>query len=41
MENIKMDLVEIEWGGVVWICLAQDWNKWRALVNAAVNILVP
>jgi hypothetical protein len=32
--NIKMNLLEIDWGGVDWIGLAQDRGKWRALVNA-------
>jgi hypothetical protein len=29
-----MDLVEVGWGGVDWIGLAHDRDKWRALVNA-------
>jgi hypothetical protein len=32
-DNIKMDLREIEWGGVEWIDLAQVKDQWRALVN--------
>jgi hypothetical protein len=32
VDNIKMDLLEIGWGGVDWIGLAQDRDKWRALV---------
>ena len=39
--NIKMDLKEVEWGGVVWIDMAQDRNRWRALVNMGTNCLVP
>jgi hypothetical protein len=35
-----MDLVEIEWDAVDWISLAQDRHKWRALVNAVMNLLV-
>jgi hypothetical protein len=33
-----MDLVEIKWGGVDWIGLAQDKKKWRAFVNAVANL---
>jgi hypothetical protein len=33
VDNIKMDLGEIRWGGMDWIGLAQDRDKWRALVN--------
>jgi hypothetical protein len=35
--NIKMDLVETGWGCVDSIGLAQDRDKWRALVNAAMQ----
>jgi hypothetical protein len=41
MGNIKMDLGEIEWGGVEWIVLAQDTNKWRALVNVVMTLWAP
>jgi hypothetical protein len=42
VDNIKMDLLEIGWGGVDWmIVLAQDRDKWRALVNAVMNLRVP
>jgi hypothetical protein len=41
VDNIEMDLLEIGWGGVDWIGLAQDSDKWRALVNAVMNIRVP
>jgi hypothetical protein len=30
VDNIKMDLLEIGWGGVDWIGLAQDKNKWSS-----------
>jgi hypothetical protein len=35
-----MDIGEIGCGGVDWICLAQDKEKWRALVNKVINVLV-
>jgi hypothetical protein len=37
VDNIKMDLLEIGWGGVDWIRLVQDRDKWRALVNAVLT----
>jgi hypothetical protein len=36
-----MDLREIEWDGVDWIDLAQDRDRWRALVNKVMNPRVP
>jgi hypothetical protein len=41
VDNIWMDLGELGWGGVDWIGLAQDRNRWRALVNSVLNIRVP
>jgi hypothetical protein len=41
VNNIKMNLLEIVWDGVDWIGLAQDRDKWRALVNAAMNLRIP
>jgi hypothetical protein len=41
MDNIKMDVREIGWGGLAWIGLAQDRDKWKALVNAVMNHRVP
>jgi hypothetical protein len=40
-DNIKMDLQEVEWEGVDWIDVAQDRDRWQALVNAAKNLRVP
>jgi hypothetical protein len=37
----KMDLGEIWWGGVDWIGLALNRDKWRAFMNAVINLLVP
>jgi hypothetical protein len=36
-----MDLREIGWSGMDWIDLAQDRDKWRALVNTVMNLRVP
>jgi hypothetical protein len=36
-----MDLLETGWGGVDWSGLAQDRDKWRALVNAVMKLRVP
>jgi hypothetical protein len=41
VDNIKMDIGESGWGGVDWIGLAQVRDKWRALVNAVMNLRVP
>jgi hypothetical protein len=40
LDNFKKDLVKTGWGAVEWFGLAQDKDKWRALVNALMNILV-
>jgi hypothetical protein len=37
----RMDLGEVGWGDVDWIGLAQDRNRWRALVDSVLNLRVP
>jgi hypothetical protein len=41
IDNIKMDLLEIGLSVMDWIGLAQDRYRWRALVNAVMNLQVP
>jgi hypothetical protein len=40
-DNIKMDLREVGWGGIDWIDLAQDRDRWWALVYTVMNLRVP
>jgi hypothetical protein len=41
-DNIKMDLQAVGWGGDMdWIHMAQDRDRWRALVSAVMNLRVP
>jgi hypothetical protein len=40
VDNIRTDLVEVGWGHMDWIGLAQDKDKWRALVNSVLNLRV-
>ena len=40
-DNIKMDLQEVVYGGMDWIDLAQDRNRWRVLVNAVMDLRNP
>jgi hypothetical protein len=40
-DNIKINLQDVGCGGVEWIELAQDWDRWRELVNAVMNLRVP
>jgi hypothetical protein len=39
-DGIRMDLKEIGLGGVDWIRLSQDWDQWRAVVSAVMNLRV-
>jgi hypothetical protein len=41
VDNIKMDLKEIGWGGMNWMDLAQDMGQQRALVNKVMNVRFP
>jgi hypothetical protein len=41
VDNIKIEVREVEWGGMDWIYLTQDRDQWRALVNRVMNVWFP
>ena len=41
VDNIRMDLQEVECGYMYWIGLAQDRDRWKALLSAVMNLRVP
>jgi hypothetical protein len=38
---MKIKLEEVGWGGMGWIDVAQDRDRWRAVVSAVMNLCVP
>ena len=40
-DNIRMNLQKVGCGGMDWIGLAQGKDRWRALVNAVMNLRIP
>jgi hypothetical protein len=40
-DDIKMDFKDVGWGGMDWIDVAQDRDRWWALVNVVMNLRVP
>ena len=41
VDNIRVDLQEVEYGYVDWIGVAQDRDRWRTFVSAAMNLRIP
>jgi hypothetical protein len=41
VDNVKMDLRDIGWGGMDWINLAEDRDQWKALARTVMNLRVP
>jgi hypothetical protein len=40
-DTIKMGVQEVGWGGMDWIDMTQDRDRWRAVVSAVMNLRVP
>ena len=40
-DNINMDLQEVGCGGMDWIDLAQEWERWQAVLSAVMNLRIP
>jgi hypothetical protein len=40
-DKIKMDLLEVGWGVMDWISVAQDRDRWRAFVNTVMSLRIP
>jgi hypothetical protein len=38
---LRMGCLELGWGDVDWIGLAEDRDRWRAVVNSVLNLRVP
>jgi hypothetical protein len=41
VDNVKIELRELGWGGMNWIDLAQERYQWRVLVNVVMNLRGP
>jgi hypothetical protein len=41
VDNIRMDLVDVGWGGVDWIGLPQNRDRWRAVLNTVMKLQDP
>jgi hypothetical protein len=41
MDNIKIELREIGWGGIYWIDLTENKKNWRTFLNIVMNLSVP
>jgi hypothetical protein len=41
VDNIRIDLLQLEWGDVDWVGLAQNRNRWRPLLNSVLSLRVP